>query len=200
MILLSIAGFVVAARAVGADRSSTAQRSAEIYAEQVRGLLQQAETFTVGLASALEGERVPNGGRFAALEGSAATTVGLTQAMWVEQVSSSGRHAYERRIGAPITQLPGKRPARAAASYLPATFVTGLPFRPGVDVSGLPALAATLRNPTSVFAGTATPTETVAGQRGFFVVQGRAIRTRRRKQRLPRRLRARWLADLVARR
>ena len=115
---------------------------------------------------------MPNGQRFAALEGSAATTVGLTQAMWVEQVTSSGRSAYERRIGAPITQLPGTRPAKPATTYLPATFVTGLPFRPGVDVSGLPVLAATLRNPTSVFAGTATPVEKVAGQRGFFVVQG----------------------------
>jgi PAS domain S-box-containing protein len=39
-------------------------------------------------------------------------------------------------------------------------------------VSGLPALAATLRNPLAVFAGTATPAGTVAGQRGFFMVQG----------------------------
>jgi PAS domain S-box-containing protein len=49
--------------------------------------------------------------------------------------------------------------------------VTGLPFRRGVDVSGLPALAATLHNPLAVFAGTATPAGTVAGQRGFFLVQ-----------------------------
>ena len=80
--------------------------------------------------------------------------------------------AYQLRIGATITQLPGTRPAGPAVTHLPATFVTGLPFHPGIDVSGLPALAATLRNPTSVFAGTATPVETVAGQRGFFVVQG----------------------------
>ena len=145
---------------------------AETEASQVHGLLQQAATFDVGFASALAGEPVPDAVRFAALEGSAATTVGLTQAMWVEQVSSSGRSAYERRIEAPITQLPGTRPAKPAATYLPATFVTGLPFRSGADVSGLPVLAATLRNPTSLFAGTATPFEKVAGQRGFFVVQG----------------------------
>ena len=70
--------------------------------------------------------------------------------MWVEPVTSSGRSAYERRIGAPITRLPGTRPAGVAATYLPAMFVTGLPFRPGVDVSGLPALAATLRNPQAL--------------------------------------------------
>jgi PAS domain S-box-containing protein len=36
----------------------------------------------------------------------------------------------------------------------------------------VPALAATLQDPTSVFAGTATPVASLAGQRGFFVVQG----------------------------
>ncbi len=172
VILLSVGGFVLINHVVDSDRSAAAHQLARTDASRVRGLLQQAATFDVGFASALAGEPVPNGDRFAALEGSAATTVGLTQSMWVEQVTSSERSAYERRIGAPITQLPGTRPARPALNYLPATFVTGLPFHPGVDVSGLPVLAATLRNPTSVFAGTATPLETVAGQRGFFVVQG----------------------------
>ena len=172
VLLLSVAGFVVTTRLVNADRSAAAHRSAESDAVQVRGLLQQALTFSTGLASALEGEPGRNAGRFKALEGSAAIAVGLTQAMWVEPVTSSGRSAYERRIGAPITQLPGMRLAGVAATYLPATFVTGLPFRPGVDVSGLPVLAATLRNPLAVFAGTATPAGTVAGQRGYFMVQG----------------------------
>ena len=172
VLLLSVVGFVVTTRLVDDDRSAAAHQSADSDAEQVLGLLQQAASFSNGLAIVLKGEPVRNAGRFAALEGSAATTVGLTQAMWVEQVTSSGRRAYERRIGAPIMPLPGTRPAATVATYLPATFVAGLPFRPGVDVSGLPALAATLRNPLSIFAGTATPAETVAGQRGFFVVQG----------------------------
>jgi PAS domain S-box-containing protein len=171
VLLLSVAGFVVTTRLVDADRSSAARQSAASDAAQVRGLLQQAATFSTGLASALEGEAVSSVGRFQALEGSAAAAVGLTQAMWVEPVTSSGRSAYERRIGAPITQLPGTRPAGTAATYLPATFITGLPFPPGVDVSSLPALAATLRNPLSVFAGTATPVGTLAGQLGFFLVQ-----------------------------
>ena len=172
VLLLSLAGFLVTTRLVDDDRSAAAHQVADSDADQVLGLLQQAETFSTGLATVLKGEPVRNAGRFAALEGSAATTVGLTQAMWVEQVASGGRRAYERRIGAPITRLPGTQPAGPAATYLPATFVTGLPFRPGVDVSGLPALGATLRNPLSVFAGTATPVGMVGGQRGFFVVQG----------------------------
>jgi PAS domain S-box-containing protein len=171
VLLLSVAGFVVTARLVDADRGAAAHRSANSDAAQVLVLLQQAESFSSGLAGALEGEPAPSADRFKALEGSAAAAVGLPQAMWVEPVTSGGRSAYERRIGAPITRLPGTQPAGAAAAYFPATFVTGLPFRPGADVSGLPALAATLRNPLSVFAGTATPIGMVAGQRGFFLVQ-----------------------------
>jgi PAS domain S-box-containing protein len=171
VLVLSIVGFVVTAHLVNADRNAAAHRSADSYAAQVLVLLQQAGSFSTGLASALEGEPAPNADRFKALEGSALSPAGLTQAMWVEPVTSSGRSAYERRIGAPITRLPGTQPAGSAATYLPATFSTWLPFRPGVDVSGLPALAATLRNPLSVFAGTATPAGMVAGQRGFFIVQ-----------------------------
>ena len=172
VLLLSVAGFAVTTRLVNDDRGAAAQRSAGTDADQVLGLLQQAQTFSSGLTTVLAGEPTRNGARFTALEGSAAATVKLSQAMWVEQVTGSGRRAYERRIGAPITRLGGTRPAQAAASYLPATFVTGLPFRTGADMSGLPALAATLGNPLSVFAGTATPAGMVAGQRGFFVVQG----------------------------
>jgi len=170
---LSLAGFLVTTRAVDADRRAAADRRADTDAQQIRGLLDRAQAFEVGLANALKGERVPDGRRFAALEGSAATTVGLTGAMWVERVSARQRGAYEHRTRTRITRLPSWQPAGPAATYLPATFVTGLPsFHPGADVSGLPALAATLRNPTSIFAGTATSIETVRGRRGFFVVQG----------------------------
>jgi len=171
VLVLSVAGFVVTTRLVDDDRSAAAHRSAQAHAAQVRELLFQAARFSSGLAGTLDGESVPNAGRFRYLVGGAAAAVGLTQAMWVEPVTASGRSAYERRIGAPIRRLPGMQPAGPAAPYLPATFVTGLPFRPGVDVSGLPALAATLRNPLAVFAGTATPAGTVTGQRGFFLVQ-----------------------------
>ena len=173
VVLLSIAGYVVTTRVVDSDRRSAAHRQADIDAQQIRGLLERAATFEVGLASALKGERVPDGRRFATLEGSAATAVELTGAMWVEHVTAPERRAYERRIRTQITRLPSWQPAAPAATYLPATFVTGLPsFHPGADMSGLPALAATLRNPTSIFAGTATAIQKVRGRRGFFVVQG----------------------------
>jgi len=171
VVALSLVGFFVTKHAVDADRRGTARRQAETDAQQISGLLERAGTYAVGLGNALAGERVPNGRRFAALVGSTTTTVGLADAMWVERVSAPGRRAYERRIGAPITQLPGGEVAGPAAIYLPATFVVGLPFRPGADMSGLPALAAALENPASVFAGTATAEQRVAGQPGFFLVQ-----------------------------
>ncbi|HEY0345228.1 MAG TPA: PAS domain S-box protein [Solirubrobacteraceae bacterium] len=145
--MLSVAGFVVTTRAVGDERGNAAHRRADVQALEVQGQLERARAFAIGLGNALEGERAPDGRRFAALEGSASTTVGLTAAMWVER-------------------------AGAAAPYLPATFVTGVAVRPGADMAGVPALAATLRDPTSVFAGTATPVASLAGRRGFFVVQG----------------------------
>ncbi|MGZ8458236.1 MAG: PAS domain S-box protein, partial [Gemmatirosa sp.] len=170
VVLLSGAGFVLTAHAVEADRDRAAQRSADLAAQQVRGALERARTFAVGLDNALEGERRPNGRRFAALEGSATATVGLTDALWIERVVASDRRSYERRIRGNIRTLTG-RIAGPAPLYLPVTYHTSPQLSEGVDVSGVPALSATLRDPTSVFAGTATPSSTFAGRRGFFLVQ-----------------------------
>jgi PAS domain S-box-containing protein len=171
VVLLSVTGFVVNTRAVRDERADAAHRRADVQALEIQRQLQRARAFAIGLANALQGERVPDGRRFAALQGSAATTVGLTAAMWVERVTRRTRRDYERRIGAQITRPPGRQVAGPAETYLPATFVTGV-VRPGADMARVPALAATLRDPTSVFAGTATPVASLAGLRGFFVVQG----------------------------
>jgi PAS domain S-box-containing protein len=172
VVLLSGAGLVVTTRAVDDERGNAGHRRTEVQALEVQGQLERARAFAIGLGNALQGERVPDGRRFAALEGSATATVGLTAAMWVERVTDRARGAYERRIRVPITQPSGHQIAGTAATYLPATFVTGVAVRPGADMGRVPALAATLRDPTSVFAGTATPVASLAGQRGFFVVQG----------------------------
>jgi PAS domain S-box-containing protein len=172
IVLLSVASFVITTGAVGDERANAAHRRADIQALEVQGQLERARAFAIGLGNALKGERVPDDLRFAALEGSAATAVGLTGAMWVERVTGRARRDYERRIRVPITRPPGQQVAGQTATYLPATFVTGIAVRPGTDMAGVPALAATLRDPTSVFAGTATPVASLAGQRGFFVVQG----------------------------
>src|SRR4051812_48151888 len=84
VVLLSVAGFVVTTRAVDDERGNAAHRRAEVQALEAQGQLERARAFVIGLGNALEGEPVPDSGRFAALEGSATTTVGLTGAMWVE--------------------------------------------------------------------------------------------------------------------
>ena len=94
VVLLSVAGFIAAKRAVDSDRRDTAQRRAETDAQQIRGLLERAGTFAVGLGNALQGERAPDRRRFQALVGSATTTVGLSDAMWVERVNALGRPTY----------------------------------------------------------------------------------------------------------
>jgi PAS domain S-box-containing protein len=170
--VLSLAGVVTTARAVRADREHAAQHRAAIDAQEIRNALERARSFAVGLGSALEGEPRPNVRRFAALEGSAAATVGLTTALWVEQVPDRDRVAYERRTHRRIKTLGGRRVAGPAPAYLPVTFVTGVQLPAGVDATGLRALSATLRDPTAVFAGTATPIGSFGGRRGFFLVQG----------------------------
>ncbi len=171
VVALSVAGFLLTTHAINDERHASARSQAQAGAQQTRTMLERAGTFAAGLASTLAGELMPDGRRFDALVGSATTTIGLADAMWVEHVPASGRGAYEARIDGPITRLPTSQPAAAAAAYLPATFVAGLPYRPGADTAGLPALAATLANPVSVFAGTATSQEDVAGESGFFIVQ-----------------------------
>jgi len=169
---IAVAGGVATTHAVDTDRDRADQRRAELTARDVRSALDRVRTFAVGLGSALQGEPVPSRRRFGELVGSATGTVGLTVALWVEQVPARDRRAYERRIRGPIRALSGRQLARRSEDYLPATFITGVRLREGADVSGVSALGDTLREPTSVFAGTATPITTFAGRRGFFVVQG----------------------------
>ena len=168
---IGVAGGAAATHAVDTDRDRAAQRRAELTAREVRSALDRVRGFAVGLGSALGGEPVPSSGRFAELVGNATGTVGLTTALWVEQVPGRDRRTYEHRTRGPITDLAGKEAPRSE-SYMPATFITGLRLREGADVSAVSALADTLREPTSVFAGTATPLATFAGRPGFFVVQG----------------------------
>ena len=137
----------------------------------MRGALERARTFAVGLGNALEGERTPNGRRFAALEGSATATVGLTAALWVERVAARERRAYERRIHGPIRTLTGQRIAGLARVYLPATFHTSLQLPAGVDVSGSRRSAPRCATPRRSSRGPRRRAPRFAGRRGFFLVQ-----------------------------
>jgi PAS domain S-box-containing protein len=170
VVLLSAAGFLVTKGVVNADRRAAARQRVATDAQQIQGLLGRADTFIGGLGNALAGEPAPDQTRFENLVASETGTSLLADAMWVESVGAGERRRYEARIRAPITRLPGTRPAGPAPAYFPATFLTGLPFRPGTDVSALPALGSTLQSPSS-FVASATDEEVVAGQPGFFLVQ-----------------------------
>jgi PAS domain S-box-containing protein len=172
VLTLSFVGFLVTEHAVDADRHAAVTRLAGRAAQQTRVLLERAAAFEVAVADTLAGERRADSGRFTAVAGSSATTVGLTGAMWLEDVTAQERPSFEHRIGGPITPFPYPFPAQAAPDYLAVRFVTGLTLSPGTDVSSMPGLGPTLHDPASIFAGTATPTVDVGGQRGFFIVQG----------------------------
>jgi PAS domain S-box-containing protein len=177
IVVLSVAGYLVTHAAVRHDRESAAARHAEVETVRTRGALGRARAYVAGLGSALAGEPRPQARRFAQLQGGAAGSIGLTDALWVERVPASGRAAYERRIGAPIARrTPSGRsvPAPRAASYLPATFLTGTAgpqLRPGTDVSSWPALSAALRDPSSVFAIAASRPGALGDRPGFYLLE-----------------------------
>src|SRR3954469_9674963 len=137
ILVLSVAGYVLTTSTVRRDRDHAAAERAAVESVRTEAGRERARAYLVSLGGALAGEPVPSARRFAQLQGSAAGTVGLTGALWIERVHASGRRAYERRNAFPITRLtPGGRQVRApaAASYLPATYLTGTLLRPGVDV------------------------------------------------------------------
>jgi hypothetical protein len=120
--LLSAAGFVVAMLLVSADRRAAARQQATSDAWQVQALLARADTFVDSVGNALDAEPAPGSTVFESLVAGETSLFLLGDAMWVESVPTGGGVRYE------------------------ATFVTGLPFRPGSDVTTLPGLASTLQN------------------------------------------------------
>ena len=169
-VVLSVAAFLVTKHLVQADRAAVARQHAANDAQQIQGLLGRAGTFINGIGSALAGAAAPDQTHFESLVASETGTYLLADAMWVERVTAGERRRYEARIHGPIRRLPGTRHEGPANAYFPATFVTGLRFRPGTDVSALPALAAMFHNSALALPG-ATDVEVVAGQRGFFLVE-----------------------------
>ncbi|MBV9001673.1 MAG: PAS domain S-box protein [Solirubrobacterales bacterium] len=147
VVLLCAAGFLVTKQLVNADRRASARQRAAGDTEQLQTLLLRANSFIGGLGAALASEPAPNNSRFQGLVGSETGTFLLSDAMWVEPVTAGARRRYE------------------------ATFLTGLPFPPGTDVSALPGLASTLQNSASGVPS-ATGKAVVSTVPGFFVAQG----------------------------
>jgi PAS domain S-box-containing protein len=174
--LLSAAGYLVTSETIRSDRRSSASRRAQIESVRTQALLDRARAYVVGLGNILAAEPVAGQRRFAELAGSTAGSAGLIDALWVQSVPASARRSYERRLGAPITRLTASgssERAPPAASYLPASYTTGTrpELRPGVDVSGWPALDAAIRNPATVFAVTASRRASLGTDSGFYLLE-----------------------------
>ena len=176
IVLLGVAGYLVAAATIRGDREAAAARRAQIESVRADGVLGRARAYVAGVGSVLAGEGAPSEQAFARLGGSTAGSVGLVDALWVETVPISRRSRYERRLGAPIIRLSRSgrfERAGPAASYLPATFTsrTRPELRPGVDVSNWPALPAAIRDRANVFAVSASGPGSLGGEPGFYLLQ-----------------------------
>jgi PAS domain S-box-containing protein len=176
IVVLSVAGYLATSETIRSDRRSAAARRAQIESVRTAALLDRARAYVVGLGNLLAQQPAAGPRRFTELVGSTAGSAGLADALWVQSVPASARGSYERRLGAPITRLTasgGFERAPPAASYLPATYTTGTrpELRPGVDVSGWPALAGAIRNRATVFAVTASSRASLGTESGFYLLE-----------------------------
>jgi PAS domain S-box-containing protein len=175
---LAVAGFVIARVLAVHGAHRDAERQAEVAAARIRGRITQA----VSLTESLRRFMVNSGGTgvTAAQFSSNAfwwlSPADLSAAAWVEPVPPAGRAAYQRQIGQPIVSPDAQHsvvPTRSRSSYLPATLVSGFPPMSvaGIDLSGEPGMAATVRRATRANRVSATGREgAVAGTRGLFLV------------------------------
>ena len=150
IVLLSLAGFLAANRAVDSARRDNASRRVARESIRTQAILARARAYVVGLSSALAGQRPGERQRFRALTGPAAATIGLPDVLWVTS-SATGPRVPRVRF---------------------ATGALGGAVPPGTDVSRWPGLGAALRTRESLFAVTATGPGTLRGRQGFFLLYG----------------------------
>jgi PAS domain S-box-containing protein len=176
IVLLGVGGYLLTSTTIRRDRDAAAERHARVEAVHAQEVLGRARAYVGGLADVLAREPKPGQTLFARWAGATSASVGLNDVLWVERVRSSERRRYEHLSGVPITRLDASgRLARAAAapSYLPATFTsqTRPELRPGVDVSGVPALAAAINDRATIFAAGASRPGALGGESGFYLLE-----------------------------
>jgi PAS domain S-box-containing protein len=174
-----LAGFFGTSLVGERDARVSSEHRAEIAAAQIRGRVDQGSSLAEGMRRLMEtlaGYQFP-GAEFQNNASRWLIPAGFSAAAWVEQVAASQRAAYEQRTGIPIVtqnrQL-GIVPVGPRASYLPATFVSGVPPMevPGTDLGGQPSLAAAVTRASVVYDVVATPMATLQdGTKGFFLVK-----------------------------
>src|ERR1700754_2517563 len=127
IVLLGVGGYVLTSTTIRRDRDAAAERRARVEAVHAQEVLGRARAYVGGLADVLARESEPGQARFARWAGATSASVGLNDVLWVERVPASQAERYERVRGVPIARLtPSGRiaPARAARSYLPATYTS----------------------------------------------------------------------------
>jgi len=174
---LTIAGFFGTILLGERDASIGSQHRAEVAAVQIRERVEQGSSLAESLRRLMEslaGYQFPS----AEFQSNASRWLipGFSAAAWVEQVPASQRAAYERRTGNSIVAQDRQLrivPIGARASYLPATFVSGVPPMevPGTDLGGEPGLAAAVTRASTVYDVAATSLATLRdGTEGLFLV------------------------------
>ena len=160
VLALGIIGYLTTSRTIQGDRDAAAQRAAQVLRVRVQSVLASAGAVTGGLGDALADEPSARQRRFARLADAITGSAGLPRALWVE-----------RRT----------RPAGYARSYLAARYTSAIRprLRRGVDVSRWPALAASIRDRTRVFAVSASRLGSLGGQPGFYLVRAATFGGRR---------------------
>lgn len=177
VLVLAVAGLVVARMLAARDARRNSERNAQVAAAQVRGRVVQATTLTESVRQFMldaSGAGVTNDD----FANNALRWLGpadIQAAAWVEPVPDSARVAYEQRTGHPIVSL-GRHdfvPEGVRATYLPATLVSGFePMSvPGTDLSREPRLAAALSRATrSDGVAASALTSPTPGTPGLFFV------------------------------
>ena len=176
IVLLGVAGYVLTSTTIRHDRDEAAEQRAQVEVVHAQEVLGRARAYVGGLAAVLAREPEPRQARFARWAGATSASVGLNDVLWVERVPGVERTRYERFRGVPITRMtPSGRivPARAASSYLPATYTsqTRPELRPGVDVSGFLGLGAAIRDRARIFAVGASRPGALGREPGFYLLQ-----------------------------
>src|SRR5262245_42183108 len=168
---LTVAGFLGARALVERDARRDSEHRAEVAAAQIRGRLDQGASLAESLRRHMVG--TAGGDAFSTNASRWLSPAGFPAAAWVEQVGGDERVAYERRLGGPIIARD-HQPQAPRASYLPATFVSGIsPMdAPGIDLGGEAGMAAALTRAASLYEAGATPLATLSdGSRGLFLVK-----------------------------
>jgi PAS domain S-box-containing protein len=161
------------------DARQDSEHRAEVAAAQIRARVEQGSSLAESLSrfmASVAGS--PDASQeFASTASRWLSPAGFPAAAWIEQVPGSQRAAYERRTGNPIVTIDRQLrivPAGSRSSYLPATFVSGIPpmETPGIDLGGESGVAAAVTRASALDEVRATPLTTLRdGENGLFLIR-----------------------------